>query len=65
MNTLETARRVILRVFHERVINWLLHGTGVTSLFLRTDRSISRKLLPKGVERNGRDDDKDTCCLAA
>jgi len=40
LNTLgDTLRRVILRVFHERVINWVLHGTGVTSL-IYADGSI-------------------------
>jgi len=64
MDTLKTLRRVILRVFHERDINWV-HGTGVTSLFMRTDRSIPGSCCQKESETNGRDDDKDTCCLAA
>jgi hypothetical protein len=67
MNTLETLRRIILRVFHERVIKM---GVGAArdrgDVVVYADGSIiSRKLLPKGVQMNGRDDDKDTCCLAA
>jgi hypothetical protein len=62
MNTLETLRRIILRVFHGRVIKM---GVGAArdrgDVVVYADGSIiSRKLLPKGVESNGRDDDKDT-----
>jgi hypothetical protein len=64
MDTLKTQRRVILRVFHERDINWECTGPGDVVVY--EDGSInSRKLLPKGAERNGRDDDKDKCCLGA
>jgi hypothetical protein len=51
-------------VLHERDINWAARDRGDVVVY--ADGSInSRKLLPKGGETNGRDDDKDTCCLAA
>ena len=50
MNTLDTPRRVILRVFHERDINWAARDRGDVVVY--ADGSInSRKLLPKGSKQ--------------
>ena len=50
MNTLDTPRRVILRVFHERDINWAARDRGDVVVY--ADGSInSRKLSPKGSKQ--------------